>query len=668
MDSKKRQSVSVMIGGVHSSFPQEMIRGIIAKAQEEDLNSFFFLRIHTKPFFRSVLGDFSNNIYDYQFNTIHDYCRISGTDGYIIGYGTIGFHLNQDDSWGFARRYNNRPLVIVTEKVDLPNCHNIIADNRQGMFDVIEHLIVAHGCKKILFMRGPRRNTDAIERFQGYLDAMEEYKLPVDDSMIGEGDFSAYVDAEVERVLDANPDADAFAFSNDEMASSCYRVCEKRGLRIGVDLKITGFDGCEFSQKLIPPLTSVVQDACAMGYKAVEDMARILRGEQLAEERFPVHLVARESCGCALKHGRKAFRPQETYDELKRIRYEAAKREEELLEYQGKSWFIPMMARDLNDCVQDETEYCFQVMEKLKLLKVKTAYLFLLDHSLSYDGESEWSCPDNLYLASCYRHGESFAFQPYDRPHVTEENGIAQLTDDGDNHQFMCFLLFSGDRQYGLLVCDVTIDELAFFYVVSLQLGLSLQYLEMSKVQEMHRRQMTKDMEAIRARNRELDMLSGYDHLSGLLNLRGLTESVKGLCTDGLEQYAYLLYCDLDHLKQINDYFGHPEGNYAITVCASVLRSCIRETDKLARVGGDEFVCLVLSDGPSFPEQFRQRLAEALEKTNETSGKPFYVGISVGIQSFVLKTYEDFHQAVALADKKLYEAKKQRRSDVRREI
>ncbi|MGM9604204.1 MAG: hypothetical protein ACI3XG_03995, partial [Faecousia sp.] len=64
MDSKKRQSVSVMIGGVHSPFPQEMIRGIISKAQEEDINSFFFLRIHTKPFFRSVLGDFSNNIYD----------------------------------------------------------------------------------------------------------------------------------------------------------------------------------------------------------------------------------------------------------------------------------------------------------------------------------------------------------------------------------------------------------------------------------------------------------------------------------------------------------------------------------------------------------------------------------------------------------------------------
>lgn len=666
MSKNKRRSVGVMIGGVHSYFPQEIIRGITEKARQEDYNSYFFLRIHTKPFFQSILSEYGENIYDYQFDTIHDYCCISGNDGYIINYGTIGFHMHRGDAESFARRFNSRPLVIVADKIDVPNCCNIISDNRQGIYSLIEHLIVVHGCKKILFMRGPRRNTDAIERYQGYLDAMQDYGLPVDDTMVGEGDFSAYVDSEVERVMNAHPDADAFAFSNDEMAASCYRVCEKRGLRVGVDLKITGFDGGEFSERLIPPLTTVFQDARGLGEQAMTAMAQLFRGEQPSEQRMRVPMLARESCGCTPVRDKEPLPPQEAANELRRVRRKAAKREQELLEFQGKSWFIPMMARDLNDCVQNETEFCFQVMEKLRLLKVQAAYLFLLDHSLSYDGEGEWRCPDNLYLASCYRHGESFAFQPYDRPHVTGENGIAQLSDDGDNHQFLCFLLFSGARQYGLLAVDVPIDELAFFYVVSLQLGLSLQYLEISKVQEMHRRQMTQDMEAIRARNRELDMLSGYDQLTGLLNLRGLTERVKELCKNALSQSAYLLYCDLDHLKQINDYFGHPEGNYAITTCASVLHSCIRDTDKLARVGGDEFVCLVLSDGPSFPEQFQQRLSQALEQVNQSSNKPFYVGISVGIQPFVLKTYDDFHQAVAQADKKLYEAKKKRRADVRR--
>ena len=666
MDNQKRHSVGVMIGGVHSYFTREMIRGMVAQAREEELNAFFFLRIHTKPFFQSILGDFSSNIYDYQFNTIHDYCSISGADGFIIGYGTIGFHLNKDDSDAFARRFNSRPLVIVSEKVDLPNCHNIIADNYQGMYDMITHLIEVHGCRKILFMRGPKRNVDAVERLQGYLDAMRDHNLTVANFMIGEGDFSSYVDGEVERLLDANPDAQAFAFANDEMASSCYRVCEKRGIRIGTDLKVTGFDGGEFTEKMIPPLTSVFQDAYGIGCRAVEDMAKIFHGEPVPNQRFPVRVVARESCGCTPRQDHVPL-PQEAALELQRVRQEAAQREQEIMEYQGKSWFIPMLARDLNDCVQSETEYCYQMMEKLRLLKAGTSYLFLLDHSISYDGVGEWTCPDNLYLAAYYRDGKSFAYQTYDRPHVTQERGIAQLTDDGTAHQFMCFLLFSGDRQYGLLACEVPTDELGLYYVLSLQLGLSLQYLEISKLQEMHRYRMSQDLEAARARNRELDLISGYDQLSGLLNLRGLTESVRLLCREGVAQSAYLLYCDLDHLKQINDYFGHLEGNYAIVACSSILRECVRGADKLARVGGDEFVCLVLSGNPTFPDLFRARLSAACERVNQTSGKPYYIGLSVGVQPFTLSSYEDFQRAVAEADKKLYISKRDRRSDVRRE-
>lgn len=666
MENEKRKSISVMIGGVHSFFPREMIKGIAQRAAEENLNAYFFLRVHTKPFFRSVLGDFSNNVYDYQFNTIHDYCRISGTDGAIVGYGTIGFHLHEDNSAAFARRYNHLPLVFVTEKVELPNCHNIISDNRQGMFQVIDHLVKVDGCRKILFMRGPRSNTDAIERYHGYLDAMASHGIPVHPDMVGIGDFSSYVDKEIERLLDANPDAEAFAFSNDEMASSCYRVCRKRGIRIGTDLKITGFDSGEFAEHLIPPLTSVFQDAYGMGARAVKDMAAILRGKKLDDSRFPVMLSVRESCGCASKVKEDENVPRDYASELRRIRYEAAAREQELLEYQGKSWFIPMMARELSDRVENETEYCHMVMEQLRLLKVNAAYLFLLDHSISYDGQREWECPDNLYLASYYRKGESLSYQPYDRPHVTPEQGIAQLTDDGEQHQFMVFLLFSGDRQYGLLACDAPVEELAFFYVVSLQLGLSLQYLELSQAQALRTRQMAQDIEIIRARNKELDMLSGYDHLSGLLNLRGITEKVRQLCTDPVSRNAYLMYIDLDHLKQINDYFGHTEGNFAITTCASILRSSFRETDLLARVGGDEFICLAFSEDPSFADIFRQRLADACSRFNDDSDKPFYVGMSVGIQNFTLDSYTSFQKAVSLADQKLYVAKKHRRADVRK--
>ena len=92
--------------------------------------------------------------------------------------------------------------------------------------------------------------------------------------------------------------------------------------------------------------------------------------------------------------------------------------------------------------------------------------------------------------------------------------------EDGERHQFMIFLLFSGERQYGLLACDIQQEEFPFFYVISLQIGLSLRYLEISKAEAARRREMTKDLEVIRERNRILGIMSANDELTGLLNLR----------------------------------------------------------------------------------------------------------------------------------------------------
>ena len=69
---------------------------------------------------------------------------------------------------------------------------------------------------------------------------MAKYHLPVNPKMIAQGDYSEFVDKQIEKLLDDNPDAQAIVFANDEMAFSGYRVCEKRGLKVGKDILITG--------------------------------------------------------------------------------------------------------------------------------------------------------------------------------------------------------------------------------------------------------------------------------------------------------------------------------------------------------------------------------------------------------------------------------------------
>ena len=106
---------------------------------------------------------------------------------------------------------------------------------------------------------------------------------------------------QVDQLLDDNPNAEAIVFANDEMAFAGYRVCEKRGLKVGKDILITGFDDCERASGMDPALTTVVQDGVLMGRMAVYDLIYKLDGKDALSRRVPVSLCVRESCGCQEK-------------------------------------------------------------------------------------------------------------------------------------------------------------------------------------------------------------------------------------------------------------------------------------------------------------------------------------------------------------------------------
>lgn len=670
MEEKKRYNLGILIGGVHTYFPKEHIKGISEAAKELDVNVCFFLGTQTKDFFEDVLGGTQKNSYDYQFNTIHDYSLIGGLDGLIINYGTLGIQLKEDNPDEFARKYNSIPTVFLTEVVDIPNCHSLICDNKGGIHMIVRHLVEEHHLSRILFVSGPEHNTDAIERKEAYLEAMESYHLPVTPRMIAQGDYSEFVDKQVEWLLDDNPDAQAIVFANDEMAFAGYRVCEKRGLRVGRDIMITGFDDCERASGMEPPLTTVLQDGELMGKMAVYDLVRWLDGEDTGSEevsrRVPVSLVKRESCGCMSEELEKKETSENLSTQVHRLNKTIARMKMELIGFQRKSWFIPVLARDLNNCMDDEQAFLKEIMGKMRELHTRCTHLFLLDEPIVYDGRRKWTCPYNLHLAASYEDGRITTKAAYERPQVMKENGLCHLMENGKWHQYMVFLLFSGEKQYGLLACDIDQEDFPFFYVISLQIGLSLHYLEISKAEAARRLEMSRNMEEIQERNRVLGIISEYDELTGLLNLRGFMEHTRRVCQAGNGQRAYMIYGDLDHLKEINDTWGHSAGNFALKSVAEILKGCLRSNDILGRVGGDEYIIMLECEEADFGETFRQRIRLACNRFNEKSGKPFLVEISLGITEFRPNISTDIQQVISLADQQLYEAKKHRRKSVSR--
>ena len=124
-----------------------------------------------------------------------------------------------------------------------------------------------------------------------------------------------------------------------------------------------------------------------------------------------------------------------------------------------------------------------------------------------------------------------------------------------------------------------------------------------------------------------------------------------------------MIFADLDHLKQINDGFGHAEGDFAIKTIAKLLRSEFPEDAVLARIGGDEFVVVVLTQKASFADFVRDRSARVMESFNSSCEKPYYVEASIGIVEFNCDE-ANINDLIRQSDEALYEAKLHRRESV----
>ena len=157
--------------------------------------------------------------------------------------------------------------------------------------------------------------------------------------------------------------------------------------------------------------------------------------------------------------------------------------------------------------------------------------------------------------------------------------------------------------------------------------------------------------------------LSLTDELTGLYNQRGFLTLVEQQLKTARRtgQTCSLLYADMDGLKQINDTYGHQEGSQAIQQLAEILRSCFRETDIIARLGGYEFAILLADTTPASIEIPLARLQELLLYYNLREFHDYQLSLSVGAVCFNPVDGCSIADLLMKADQAMYENKKRKR-------
>jgi diguanylate cyclase (GGDEF)-like protein len=161
-----------------------------------------------------------------------------------------------------------------------------------------------------------------------------------------------------------------------------------------------------------------------------------------------------------------------------------------------------------------------------------------------------------------------------------------------------------------------------------------------------------------------IENLAQTDALTGLFNLRMFNEvwQREHAASEANRAVYALLMVDMDKLKAINDEYGHDAGNSAITLVAQCLQRSIRNTDRAARLSGDEFAVLLPGASPEVADAVVKRVRHNVYKTTlDLRSRMIRCSVSIGVVNFP-KDSRDMRELMSIAERKMYRDKELRRT------
>lgn len=275
--NRRTDTIGLLLPEISGAFFQPLLRGVEAGVSEAG----FDLLIHTtqprsQEMPRRPLGEHN-------------------TDGLLVfTEGLDARELTRLEKSGF-------PVVLLHQSspphLKIPV---VTVENQSGAEQIVDHLIKVHGCRRIVFLRGPDGHEDSSWREKGYRTALKASDIPYDPALVSRGEFDRTVArASIEKCLADGVVFDSIFAGDDESAIGVLLALRQSHKKVPEQIAVVGFDDSIFASTLIPPLTTVRAPTEQVGRQAVRQLVRAIQGERV-EPRLvlPTELVIRQSCGC----------------------------------------------------------------------------------------------------------------------------------------------------------------------------------------------------------------------------------------------------------------------------------------------------------------------------------------------------------------------------------
>lgn len=563
-------------------------------------------------------------------------------DGIILDLSNVS-DASLKESFLARVRESGVPAISLLE--DLPGLYYSGLDNLTDFSILVEHLITEHGCRKLNYVGGSPRNQENQKRLLAYRKTLEKHGILFEPERVIERSFEiktgirAFTEFQQKDLL-----PEAFVCANDNIAVGVCLAAREAGFSIPEDFLVTGFDNEDKASYCNPRITTADFSKTEIMYHAMELLVDIWNGQtdRWCTYTQAVHIF-QESCRCMSE-----CPPDRGQYIIKRILSET--RQSDM-----QNWMI-----DLNRFLLDCTSYTNLTSHmQMWLHEHQFGNLYLLMNPDIFHLEKVDilpEIPDDIYRCVGYPDKMTVVHPVSDTEAVmqlsiTDGHLLPDITRTGDQNIFVFAPLHFREREVGYVVlqnCDYLLDHQFLFKMLnSFRTALESLYNKL----------------VLCKKNKQLSQLYIHDSLTGLYNRMAYEKLALPLFQKYMQKKKHLgiLFVDADHLKYINDNFGHDMGNLAIRSIASAIHKSCPVGSVCMRYGGDEFVCVIPDFDLPRIHQLEKTILHALEEISDVSRFPFPLEASIGsvIADDAVFSLNDY---INLADQKMYASKKARKA------
>jgi LacI family transcriptional regulator len=242
-----------------------------------------------------------NKVIDKEYNLvirgIDDYQNSHPIDNKNFDGIIVVSQSKNDDKFIETIIEKNIPIVVINRNIEKEGLVNIMSDDTKGVYDAVTYLI-KNNHQKIAFIEGNKEFESSAYRKKGYLKALEENDISINENYIISGRYdllSGY--KSMKKVLELDDIPTAVFCSNDDIGVGAMKAIFDKGLSVPGDISVIGFDDSNFCNYVTPPLTSVRKDSQTMSEYGGKNLLNIIKNQEVDKEKIYIksNLVVRKS-------------------------------------------------------------------------------------------------------------------------------------------------------------------------------------------------------------------------------------------------------------------------------------------------------------------------------------------------------------------------------------